>query len=108
MCVFRFRLYLQNGNFIVYQSTNGWTHVVLNYIGPNNGEGIAIYCDGEEVASDTIKSVQTIQARDGRVVAGRFQTDEDKSYTSVQVDELIFFNHFLESAEITVLHKAID
>ena len=24
---------------------SGWTHVVLNYIGPNNGQGIRIYHD---------------------------------------------------------------
>ena len=54
--LFRFRVYLQGGLFEATRSPpTGWTHIILNYLGPSNGEGIRIYYDGAEVASDTTK-----------------------------------------------------
>ena len=86
---------------------NGWTHVVLNYIGPNDGEGIRIYYDGVEVASNTIKSAQSLSAGDGRIVVGRFYPDKDERYTSMQIDELIFFNTVLSTNDIKLLYNVV-
>ena len=56
-----------------------WTHVVLNYIGPNNGEGIMIFINGLLVKSDTTRAGGSYQAEDGRIVVGRYNTDMDHS-----------------------------
>ena len=76
---------------------------MLNYIGPNNGEGIRGYINGEQVAIDTTKTPQSPLAGDGRIVIGRRFTDVDEKYASVQVDELIFFNKSLKTAEIDAI-----
>ena len=53
---------LEDGQFwTTHPTLAGWTHVVLNYIGPNNGEGIRVYYNGTEVYSDTDKSSARIQ-----------------------------------------------
>ena len=65
------------------------THIVLNYIGPNNGQGTRIYIDGIQTASSNVISSYTFQPGAGRVVIGRLSIDD---YASVDVDELLFFN----------------
>ena len=57
----------------------------------------------QKVLSDTTKSPGSSPAGDGRIVVGRWFTDQDKWYTSIQIDELIFFNRFLSSDEIAAL-----
>ena len=78
---------------------------MLNYIGPNDGEGIRIYYDGTEVVRDTDKSAWSYPAEDGRIVLRRQYTDQDRLYSSIQVDELIFFNEKLNSNDIDTLFK---
>ena len=101
---FRFDLYLQDGNFFAnnYKSC-GWTHVVLNYFNSSDGEGITVYFNGRKVASDTSKDVGSRSPGGGRIVVGRWYTDRDQDYASVQIDELIFFNNFLTLEEIMSL-----
>ena len=79
---------------------------MLNYIGPNNGEGIRIFYDGAEVASDTDKTTLSHPPGFGSVVVGRAYTNRDDSYASVQVDELIFFNQKLTSAEVQSIYNS--
>ena len=99
---FSFRVFLPDGYFMAYHpEPTGWTHVVLNYSGPNNG--IQMYMDGVEVGSDTTKAGGPYSAGDGRIVAGRYYTNQDRNYASVQVDELLFFNQTLTAAEIEAL-----
>ena len=65
-------VFLQNGYFLKYHyAPPGWTHIVMNYIGPNNGEGIRIYYNGVEEASVTAKGEGTYLAGDGRIVLGK-------------------------------------
>ena len=98
---------LQDRQFFTYPSRpTGWTHVVLNYIGPNDGEGIRIYYNGEKVKSDTTKLAGSTSAGDGRIGVGKIHIDSDHGYSSVQVDELIFFNHNSTSDEIAALATA--
>ena len=101
----RFWIYLPDGVFQVYPPRpTGWTHVVLNYIGPNNGEGITVFYDGVKVASDTNKPGGFSAAGDGRIVVGRITTTKDSSYASVQIDELLFFNQALSNDNINLLY----
>ena len=79
---------------------------MLNYIGPNDGEGIRVYINGTQEDSDTAKNNNPKSAGDGRVVVGRWNTDRDDHNSSVQIDELIFFNRYLSPAEIAALATA--
>ena len=98
---------LQDGQFYTSDPTPArWFHIVLNYIGPNDGEGIRIYYNGVKVASDTTKGARSRSAGDGRIVVGRGLTNKDKDYASVQVDELLFFNCQLSSADSSALATA--
>ena len=74
-----------------------------NYIGPNDGEGITLYIDGEQVGSDIENYIASYSAGEGSIVVGRYYTDQDKNYASIMVDELIFFNHSLTLKEIKAL-----
>ena len=73
-------------------------HVVLNYIGPNNGQGIRIYHDGLQVGSDDTKTDVTFSPGDGCVCVGTY--DDVSVYASVDVDELLFFNEALSDQQI--------
>ena len=102
---FRFNVFLADSQFYIsHPEQNGWTHVVLNYIGPNNGEGIRIFYDGQEVVSDTDMSEGSYSAVDGRIVVGRYYTSMDERYWSIQIDELIFFNQALQNNDIAALY----
>ena len=78
----------------------GWTHIVLNYIEPNNGQGIRIYHDSILTGSDDTMQVSNYSTGDGRVVVGRQETNNDFGYIGVDVDELLFFNEKLSDQEI--------
>ena len=105
---FRIFLILPDGYFYLKDPRpSGWIHVTLNYLGPNIGEGIKIFYDGTEVASDTTKDGGSFPAGDGRIVVGRFFTDTDEKYTSMQVDELLLFNQALSATDIALLYNRV-
>ena len=105
---FRSVLNLQDGSFSLGpQKPTGWTHIVFNYIGPNNGHGIRIYYNGMEMASDTVKSEASYSPGDGRIVVGKIFTNENHLYATMEVDDLIFFNHHLTFEEIATLGNEI-
>ena len=100
-------MFLTNGEFQKSSSKpSHWIHVVLNYIGPNNGEGIRIYYDGTLVASDISKYGSTNEPGNGRIVVGKFFTNRNSDYASVQVDELMFFNQTLTSDEVQAIYNS--
>ena len=86
--------------YIAPNQPSGWTHVVLNYIGPKNRQGIQIYYDGVQTKNDEVKFAWDIPTGDGRVVVGRRTTSLEQDYTGVDVDELMFFNKKLSDQEI--------
>ena len=57
---------------------------------------------GEIYAEDRFGSV------DGRIVIGRLYTNSDQAYSSVEIDELRFFNQTLSEAQITMLSQLPD
>ena len=104
----RFATFLSDGRFAVKSSKpEEWTHIVMNYIGPNSSEGIRIYYDGEEVARETRKSSGSNSPGDSRIVVGRLYTNLNNQYARVRVDELFFFNQVLTYSDIEVLYKQI-
>ena len=65
-------MYLPDGYFLASHPKHYvLIHIVLNYIGSNDGEGVRVYFDGREVRSGTIKTAIPYSAGDGRIVAGR-------------------------------------
>ena len=84
-----------------------WTHVVLNYLGPEEGEGIRVYYNGVQTGSDDTERLSTFQAGVGRVAVGRLYTDTDSDYPGVDVDELMFFNESLSSQQILDLANMV-
>ena len=83
--------------------SSGWVHSVLNFIGPNNGQGISVYQDGQHKGNATTKdSTSSSDPSIGRIVIGRLLNGH---YASVQVDELLFFNQTLTESEITMLNQ---
>ena len=76
--LFHFRISIDtpDGWFFVHHSRPaGWFHVVVNYIGPNNGDGVRIFYDGVEVASETTRDPSSLPGGDGRIVVGRVYSD---------------------------------
>ena len=102
----RFRIFLSNGRFNLNKHIpNGWIHIVANFIGPNDGQGIRLYYDGAEVAGDTTKTAVTKSIGDGRIVVGRYYTDRDEKYSSLLLDECIIFNNSLSISDIQMLSQ---
>ena len=102
---FRFKVYVTDGRF--YKSrpkTTAWTQVVLNFHGPNNGEGITVFFNGAAIARDASKFIGRYSTGDGGIVVGRFYTNRDQRYTSVEFDELVSFNNSLTLEEIKYLY----
>ena len=96
-----------SGAFIAqHPRPEGWVHIVLNYLGPNNGEGISMFYDGTQVASDTTK-LWSFSGGDGRIVVGRINTNKDNKYASAEIDELIYFNSSLSTEEIALLSEIV-
>ena len=85
--------------------SNEWVHGVLNFLGPNDEEGIRIYENGKHVGNHTIITQSSSTEPNGRIVIGRLFTEDNNFYGSVQVDELLFFNHSLTEGEITLLSQ---
>ena len=103
----RFEVHSPDAYFLTdLTPTTGWTHIVLNYLGPSNGQGIRIYYNGTEVGSDISKTEEIKVTADGRIVVGRALTNYNDFYASIHIDELIFFNRALSLEEIRTIHAA--
>ena len=103
---FRVNFLVAEGDFYDYfAKPTGWFHLVINYIGPADGQGITIYTNGVLDGSDTEKYKYSWSPGDGRVVIGRKFTDSDTAYASVEVDELTFWNRALTPQEIQAIYN---
>ena len=100
-------MFLPDGRFDAFFSTpTGWTNVVLNYIGPS--DGIRMFIDGQEVASDTDKETyDAVLTGDGKITLGRIFTKYDDYYATVQVDEMLLFDQSLKIKEIQLLYEEL-
>ena len=78
---------------------------MLNYIGSGSGEGIRVFYNGQQVASDTTSWGYIRHAPNGKIVIGRVYTDHSVYYSSIQIDHLALFNRALNSTEISALYN---
>ena len=97
---------MSSGQFTVsVGKSNEWVHGVLNFLGPNDGEGIRIYENGKNVGNHKNITQSSSTESNGRIAIGRVFTEINNYYGSVQVDELLFFNHSLTEQEIRMLSQ---
>ena len=83
-----------------------WYHLVFNYIGTTNAEGVVIYHDGVHVGSSTEKTSYARNTRPGVVVIGRYFVQLlEEGFASVVVDELLFFNRIITTDEVQILYN---
>ena len=88
---------------------------MINFIGPNDGQGFEVYNDGVQVQGREIDGVQLEgtniigstehPSADGTIVLGRSYTNSNQSYSSVYIDELYFFNRCLTEEQISSLSQ---
>ena len=83
------------------QRPGGWFHSALVYY--NNNQGYSVYHNGQWVGNNTSGSVTTFTPGDGRMVIGRFFVNQDRDYSSVEVDELTLWNRPLTVQEVEML-----
>ena len=74
---------------------------MVNFHGPNDGEGFVVYYDGEEWMANNYRQTTTFEKGPGEVVIGV----HDEKYSSLMVDELLFFNRALTLQEIQILYS---
>ena len=96
-------VFLTNGLFhVAVSKSSEWVHSVTNFVGPNNGQGIRVYHDGQLIGHDSRKSTFSPLQNpvNGKISIGKFDR-----YASVQVDELYFFSRVLHvsTPEIKIL-----
>ena len=108
---------VSTGHFLLIgpRPDEGWFHVVINFIGPNDGQGFKVYNDGLQEKGRKKGGVQGEGANiigstdyppsDGRIVLGRSHTNFDGQYSSVYIDELYFYNTCLTKEQITRLSQ---
>ena len=109
---FSIDIFLLDGSFYTnFDFPNGWFHIAVNYIGPNGDEGIKVYKNGVDETGDTkVEKGYSNPISGGRIVVGRFYTESDNvgtAYSSVWVDELIYFNSSLSHAEVVKIYEEV-
>ena len=78
----------------------------MSYIGPEDGQGIRIYQDGQKVAEDKENtSSGMVVPGNGMLVAGRRLNDDDYWYASFNLDELLFFNSALDAEDVDAIYR---
>ena len=84
---------------------NQWVHLVLNFIRPH--EGFQLFKDGILVRhqANTAYMGTPIASGNGRLVLGRRHPNVDGRYSSVDLDELVFFNRKLTGQEVETLYN---
>ena len=86
---------------------NQWFHSVINFIGPNIGEGYILYIDGIRYQPSESQQSNSGVINDGRIAVGREFIENNLLliYTSFGVDELLFFNRTLNEKEIRMFSQ---
>ena len=80
--------------------------MVLNYLGPDDGQGIKISVNGKSANESYYQALETtVPSGDGRVAVGRYQIADNDFYADIDVDELLFFNEALTDVEITQIRN---
>ena len=105
---YSFNLYLPDG----YRSQgmppvpfNEWHHFACSFTDPDEEDRFQVFYDGTTSGTRHAFSPTTSSTGSGRVVIGRAFINVDNSYTSLELDELLFFNRALQKQEILTLYQ---
>ena len=76
----------------ISKDENQWVHLVLNFIRPR--EGFQVFKDGALVPgqANTANVGTPMAVGNGRLVLGRRDANTDVHYSTVALDEVVFFN----------------
>ena len=88
---------------IIPNDGNQWVHLVLNNIAAT--KAIEVFKDGSFVAGQSHRLLYFRSPGDGRLVLGRRYPNSDSYYSSMLLDELVFFNRKLMAPEVETIFK---
>ena len=94
-------------NVYMYQVTSKvdsqWVHLVLNFMRPE--ERFQVFKDGTLVPGQQTKKYFSRPLGNGRLVLGKRFPHRDNFYSSIEVDELVFFNRKFTEPEVIKLYN---
>ena len=92
--------YFKEKNYI--RPVPGWIHIVLNYRTSSRSPlpRLSAYVNTYEVLTDSTEVLEDTASGDGRIILGRAFSDIDDHYTSMEVDEVMFYREWLDPTEI--------
>ena len=90
---------------VTFNPVIGWIHLVVVYLGPNNGQGLVVNVNSTEVGRDASGHDNVYQPGNRQLFISRLSTDSDAYYSSVVVDELTLWNRELTALEIEDLYQ---
>ena len=101
---FRYGILLPGGFYtVIANHPIGWVHIAMNFI---RGRELELYEAGQPNGRDTVlNTLFQYGPTNGRIIIGRYYSAQDGFYGSVQVDQLLFYNHPLSEEEITRLSQ---
>ena len=88
-----------------------WFHIAYSYIGRNGYQEIRICHDGHEVSMQETHYPTLDPNLSGRLILIGKNNNVQYNlirYCSIEIDELVYFNHTLSHAEVRVLSQASD
>ena len=83
-----------------------WTHVTVNYIGPDEGQGINVYLNGVLDLPEANFRPFNYQPTTRNVVVGKCYNGQDATY-SLDVDELMFFEEVLSQSDVEKIYSHV-
>ena len=92
-------------NFALRPDGDEWFHVVINYFGSGEGQGFVTYVNGQPEHSERDRVTVPTGEGNGRIVIGRLYTETNAEYSSMEIDNLAFFNNFLTDDDIKLLRN---
>ena len=82
-----------------------WHHLTCSVPDFGNEDSLKVYYDGSHYGTHNEASSRETPTRSSRVIVGRAFTDQDDTYSSVELDELLFFNRALEEHHVQALYQ---
>ena len=102
-----FRFWVAGSSITKYQITSKiddqWIHLALSFINPT--EGIQVFKDGALVPGEVRAHYVGRSLTDGRFVLGKRYKNTNSFYSSLDLDELVFFNRKLMATEIEIIYN---
>ena len=81
-----------------------WFHIVFNFLGLNDDQGIAVYHSGLLSGNPGLTNRYHALMHTGPMALGvAYFLNGEEMFSSLQVDELLFFNSSLTAHEISIL-----